>query len=331
MRKLFSFIIIASVLFALSGCGMSQKPNATIAEFIEATKTYDIEKMASKMNPSNSADKQKLSDLTKDEKDEFQKYFIDYLKSNATKITYKIKNTKIDNDTAVVTVNFKYVDGAPLIKATVAEVFSKAIPLAFAGVEMSEEEKSQLFVTAMQEQSKTIVEKFAEATIDIKCTKINNQWYINEPSEAFWNVITSNFISAGKEIDKSFNSSKDTSEKTPKEMISDINNYVISDLWNEGFIDVDCYLETGKGASGQDLDIELTKSQLSKAIKKKTEYDQYINNLGEEYTELKSIWTKLSAEADKLYAQIERNATSLNTDIFSQYMYVFSDEVNKLD
>jgi hypothetical protein len=127
-----------------------------------------------------------------------------------------------------------------------------------------------------------------------------------------------------------WNASSYAVEITSKEkMLLDIYDYVVIDLWNDGFNNIKDYLNTGKDSCGQDLDIELTKSELSKAMKKKPEYDQYINNLGDEYSDIKIIWGKLSPEADKLFAQIEGNTTSLNVDFFRQYMDVLLDNINE--
>ena len=71
---------------------------------------------------------------------------MDYLKANAKNI-YKIKDTKINDDTAVVTVDFKYVNGGPIIKATIAEYFAKGLSLVFSGIELTEEETSQIIIS----------------------------------------------------------------------------------------------------------------------------------------------------------------------------------------
>lgn len=212
MRKLISFLIIIAVIFTISGCSSSAKPESTVSGYIEAAKTFDLDKMASKVNPSNTSNKENISDLIKNEENQFVKYFLEYLKSNAAKITYKIKDTKIDNNTAVVTVDFKYVDGGPLMMATIAEVFTQMIPLAFSGVEMTEEQTGQMFVTTMQKQQKTIAETYVEKTIDVKCIKVDNNWYIDEPSDDLSDVILSNFVSVGKAF--SNNSANKTSDTT---------------------------------------------------------------------------------------------------------------------
>ena len=77
--------------------------------------------------------------------------------------------------------------------------------MAFTGVEMTEKETSQMFVSAMQKQKETVPESFTEKTSDIKCTKVDNQWYIDELSENLLDVIMSNFVSVGKEFNNATN------------------------------------------------------------------------------------------------------------------------------
>ncbi len=210
MRKVINFLLIFTMIFSLTSCS-SSKPETAVSEFIDAAKEFDLIKMSSKINPS-SINKDKITDLELAEEDSYGKYFLDYLKLNAKKITYEIKSSKIDNDKAVVTVYFKYVNGGPLLKATIGDVFSQTISMAFAGVEMSEEETSQMFISSMEKQKANIAESFAEKTIDIKCVKINDQWYIDEPSDDIIDVILSNFNTVSKEIDESFNSENNNEE-----------------------------------------------------------------------------------------------------------------------
>ena len=193
------------ILF-IAGCSISPKPESTVSDFIEAGKKFDLTKMATMVNPSNSSSKEKIADLMKDgnAKDQYQ-YFLDYFKENAAKISYKVKGSKIENDKATVTVDFKYVNGGPLLKATLGDVFSKAISLAFTGVEMNDEEMGQMFVSAMQKQKETVKDSFVEKSMDLKLTKTDSKWYIDEPSEELLDVFLSNFNSVGKEINNSMN------------------------------------------------------------------------------------------------------------------------------
>lgn len=206
MRKLISLLLIIGIFFA-TGCSFSSKPETTVSSFIDAGKKFDLAQMATMVNPSDS---QKVTDMLKnqegDKDSDYQKYFIDYFKENAAKITYSIKDSKVEKDQATVSVDFKYVDGGPLLKATLGDVFSKAISLAFSGVEMKDDEMSQMFVSSMTKQKETIKESMTEKTIDFNLKKVDNKWYISEPSDELLDVFMSNFLSVGNQINKSMNS-----------------------------------------------------------------------------------------------------------------------------
>lgn len=111
----------------------------------------------------------------------------------------------------------------------------------------------------------------------------------------------------------------------------EINNYVIGDLWNDGFWEIDSYLETGTGGLGQEIDIDFTKSQLEKAMEKKTGYDEYIVGLDSSYSDIGEVWNKLSLEIDLLYQEVQSGAPSINIDLFTQYRNAFSDLIYDLN
>ena len=208
MKKTISILLILVMFLSLTACSNQQKPETTVSEFIEAAKMFNFEKMASIINPSSSPSKEKISELEKgSEENSYEKYFMDYLKSNAKKITYEIKDSTIDGDNATVTVDFKYVDGGPLLKSTIGDVFSQVISMAFAGVEMNDEEMSQLLVSSMEKQKENISETFTERTVNLKCIKIENKWYLDDISDDFLDVIISNFGTVAEELDESFNDS----------------------------------------------------------------------------------------------------------------------------
>lgn len=213
MRKLivlFCIIVVASLV----GCS-APKPESTVSEFIEAGKKFDIVKMAQTFNPSNESNKEIMEDFTREDSEsenQYQAYFFDYFKENAKKITYQIKNSTIEGDQATVTVDFKYVNGGPLLKATIGEVFTKVIAMAFSGVELSDEEMEQMFISTMKNQQNTVEELFIEKTIDIKLVLIDKQWYIDEPSDELLDVFTSNFVSVSNELDESMGSQTEDSD-----------------------------------------------------------------------------------------------------------------------
>lgn len=157
------------------------------------------------------------------------------------------------------------------------------------------------------------------------------------------NKITWGIHSNDEDFTKLRNSFKEpipetSDEPSPEKKLSEIRNYVVSDLWNAGFVDVSSYIHTGTSSTGQDLDVEFTVDQLGNTMTKKAEYDEYVKSLDEKYAQAKTIWTKLSDEADRLYQHIQdhppkANDTSFNFDAgkFNQYMSAFTDEVDSLN
>ncbi|MTV47932.1 DUF4878 domain-containing protein [Heliobacillus mobilis] len=203
MRKLMSLLVMVG-LFFLAGCSLSPKPETTVSNFIEAGKKYDTTKMSALVANADANGKAKLSELGNE--NQYQTYFLDYFKENAGKITYTITNAQVKNNSATVTVNFKFIDGLPLLKATLGNVFTKALAGAFSGVKMTEEETKQMIVTAITKQKETNAESFTDQTIEIKLAKVDDQWFIVEPSDELLNVFLSNFNSIGKELGKSMTS-----------------------------------------------------------------------------------------------------------------------------
>lgn len=204
-KKISIFTIIITILIVISGCSNQNKPETTVSEFIEAMKKFDAEAMALNVNPKDVSGKEQVSSLIEDEDDPFQKYFLDYIKSNAKKIKYEIKEVNTDVDRASVYVNFSYVNGGPLFKATFSEYIKEAFSMAFSGDELTDEENSQIFITTMEEQSKLIEEAYAEKLVEVKCIKLEDKWYIDDPSNELLDVAMSNILSVGQEMNDAFN------------------------------------------------------------------------------------------------------------------------------
>jgi len=342
MKKLIIIFVLPIILFLLAGCGTAG-PEDTVDKYFTAAQKLDLISMAAYIAPSNTEDRDITTTLLEgEEQEEFQKYALDYLKTNARKMTYSISGSEVNGDKAVVTVDCKYVDSGRILKATVGEMFAKLFGQAFSDVEMTDEENEQMFLNVMEEQIKTFDETFIEVTLNIDLVKMEDTWYIAEASDELLDVVASGFISAGKEISDSFSFTgveensidapeEEILEDDPKDVLWEINNYVIGDLWNDGFCEISHYLEDGKGSYGQDIDIDFTKSQLDKAMEKKTGYDEYIVGLDNKYSDIKEVWDMLSPEIDSLYQQVQSGAPTINTDLFTQYRDAFSDLVYDLN
>lgn len=326
MKKVVLAMVLVAMLISVVGCSKA-KPEEAVSTYFDAFQKQDVETMETVVIASSTQEAVENNEAEDDT--EYVKYFEDYLKNNAEKMTYKVIDSEVDEDKAIVTVDCRYINGGPLLKATIGEVFQKIIGMAFAGIEMSEEETNQMFLSTMKEQSKTIGETYKEITIKIDCVKQDGKWFIAEVSDEMSDILTSGFTSVGKELDSIGEEENSTSED-PADVLWEINDYVIGDLWNDGFCEISYYLEDGQGSYGQEIDIEFTKSQLERAMNKKADYDKYITSLDNHYLDIKEVWNKLSSEIDLLYQQVQSGATSLNTDLFKQYSDAFSDMVYEL-
>ena len=115
--------------------------------------------------------------------------------------------------------------------------------------------------------------------------------------------------------------------------LDEVYNWLGGDIWNKGFCDIYHYVEDGKGATGNDIDIEFTVDELKVSMEKKDKYEQFILSLDESVPENAQIikaWKKLSEQMDILYNKVISETPrpkdpdyEFNTDLFSQYLNSF--------
>lgn len=120
-----------------------------------------------------------------------------------------------------------------------------------------------------------------------------------------------------------------------KDMLLEINNWIVGDVWNKGFCDFCHYEESGTSSTGEIIDIELALNQFKENYKKKDEYNSYMNSLPGDFENIINIWDKLIKEADTLYAYyengVDQTGRSTDTEKFIQYREALSDEINRLN
>jgi hypothetical protein len=126
-----------------------------------------------------------------------------------------------------------------------------------------------------------------------------------------------------------------TEATTFKEKINltDVCNWVTSDIWNKGFCDISHYVEDGKSSTGETMDIEFTISNLKNAMDKKDDYNKFILSLDDsiaEQEQLKEAWKKMIEQVDMLYNQVINTTPtaadktySFDTGLFKQYYDTF--------
>jgi cytochrome b involved in lipid metabolism len=139
----------------------------------------------------------KFLDVKQDEhiaKNEYEETFYDYLKGNAKKVTYTIKESELKGSTATVTVDCKFIDGSKFFEETILEYAKRAKETAANGKQPTEEEAKEELKKIMTEKQKTVKETFTEKTVKILCVKIRGKWYIDMTGYDIDNVFASNLI-----------------------------------------------------------------------------------------------------------------------------------------
>lgn len=330
--KSFLVVILISItcLGTFLGCNPKESPSEVVTKALTATKSLDEASMKNyftyeelmnfdKANKDKDASKKALEDK-------------ETAKLLFSKLNFKVLSSSTDKDTATVKTEITNLD----MKSIIGEYFAEAMKLAMGNAflssdkQLSDDEMSKKAEQMFKDIISKPDNKTVTATVDVKLEKVDKKWKI-KMDEKFQDAITGGLVTV-------MNSMKDStqSENTPKNKIAEIRNYIVSDIWNKGFCDIDHYMGDGKSSTGESIDIDFTLAQLDTAYKKKADYDKYIQGLDTtKFADIKNIWSKLSAESDVLYNKIKSNKPTANggtldTGKFTQYMDAFQQAVDSV-
>ncbi len=325
MRRHLGIILLILVLaFTLVGCGAGQEtPKQAVTNALNAVKNLDKETSQQYFGESNWIGGNS-SELLENEAN---------AKLIVEKIKFNIISSSIEGDSATVKTEITNID----MKNVIGEYINQIMPLAFENAfsenplseeEMEKKSEELLLTLLRKEDNKTVT-----STVDIHLNKADKTWRL-EMNESLQDALLGGMVSFSKDLE-----GDSGGDNSPGNKLREINNYIISDIWNKGFCDISHFVESGKDSIGKTMDIDFTLSQLSKAMEKKPGYDAYINGLSdEEYGEVKQIWSKLSPEIDKLYGQLQEekptaqdSSYNFDTGLFSQYQDAFSNEIKNLE
>ncbi|GEM_PF-3118498 len=128
-------------------------------------------------------------------------------------------------------------------------------------------------------------------------------------------------------------------ENVPEEEITlrDVQNWATSDIWDKGFCDIGYYVKTGKDATGRDIDIEFSISNLKNAMVKKDIYNEFLHNNYADCEQLLLSWDKMIEQTDILFEKVTAETPrpsddtyEFSSDLFHQYFMSFYSECNSL-
>lgn len=202
-KKFLLFSIFFASLFFMVGCNSTQevKPDDTVKAFFEAAKKFDVEGIKTTFDANDAENIVNINDQLTDT----SKFFTEYMKENASEISYEIENSEVTENEAVVTVKAKYVDSGDILGAVIAEAMPKLFSLALSGSEPTDEDMENIIVEILNEKASTLEKKYKEAVINISLIKKEDKWYITNVNDEIYDVLSSGIYSAGQSISEQFN------------------------------------------------------------------------------------------------------------------------------
>lgn len=311
MKKILVSLLSIILVFGLIGCTSEESAEQAVKNTLDAVKSSNIKKASKYINFKELIN---VGEMNNDESNKMTKLILKNL-------DYKIISSTENVETATVTTEITNVDMSNIL----ADYMQQAFALAFSGLDEKQLSKKSMEIFAELLNNKD--NKTVTTIVDIQLVKKEEGWKV-DLSKDLINAIMGGMISATESMNHS-----DTVHK-----LQDISNWVIGNVWNNGFVNVLSYISNGTNSMGGTLDIDFTIEQLKTTMEKKAEHDIFINGLEDEkYSNIKNIWSKLSDETELLYNKIKDTTITQDADIdfdtgqFKQYRDAFSDAVFELD
>ena len=169
MRKIMVFLSAVLMAVSMAACsGGGDNAETAVSGYLDALKAYDLEKSNSYLVEGDEAYNM-LAESGEEIKEE-EKIVMKYL-------SYAIKGSEENGDTAVITVDITNVNMQDVLKAYMAE----GLAAAFENPEMTEEEMMQMLVDAFEANKDNTV----TTTVDINLTKADGSWKVQTDDALF--------------------------------------------------------------------------------------------------------------------------------------------------
>ena len=116
-----------------------------------------------------------------------------------------------------------------------------------------------------------------------------------------------NDVNNEKDVNQDTMSTEQISEK-----IMEIYNWLTT-VWNTGISEISWYIGTGTNSVGETMDIDFVIQLLKEHYQKKNEYVDFINSLNDDYSLLKTSFTKAIEQADIIIEKVNLTTPQPNT------------------
>ncbi|MDO4602149.1 MAG: DUF5067 domain-containing protein [Eubacteriales bacterium] len=140
--------------------------------------------------------------------------YIDFFQELNQQMSFEISDNKfnLSGQTAKVTAHIKYVDGSEIYQEAISEFLRQMVSSAFSEESMTSDQAHEKLASIMKEKAAGTKYKFAETDITYPVIKAGNEWKIASLDDQTVKVMSANFQSVAKELEKSL--SGNTQENT---------------------------------------------------------------------------------------------------------------------
>ena len=180
---------------------------------------------------------------------------------------------------------------------------------------------------------KNILKIFMIVLFMINLVSCSNKENVDELTQAY------------KDLDQAYKDAEETmnrvhGQKNPEDItdidiLLEISPWVTENLWNNAICTFYHYYAFGDGPTGDVVDFDFALREFKKNINVAADIDEFIENLSDEYDEVKYLWSKIYTETLVLYdLTADRGDSPCSGDYpsgkFKQYKDAFDDEINRL-
>lgn len=140
--------------------------------------------------------------------------YMDFFRELNQQMSFEISENKfnLSGQTAKVTAHIKYVDGSEIYQEAISEFLRQMVSSAFSEESMTSDQAHEKLASIMKEKAAGAKYKFVETDITYPVIKAGSEWKITSLDDQTVKVMSANFQSVAKELEKSL--SESTQENT---------------------------------------------------------------------------------------------------------------------
>lgn len=213
MKKVLAVFFTTAMLLVLAGCSIGEKPDKVVTTFCEALKNFDSEAASACVVSGETGLEENLSQEGEDGNAGAEQ-MLDYMKQQASQMTYTVGDATVDGKQASVPVTFTYADASSVVQEALSDYIGQAFGLALSGA--NDEEIENLFIQIFNEKLSSVEAGTATVEVNFPCEKVDGAWKISslsdEVEDTLLQVVTCNIAGAMESIGSS-NSEEEATEE----------------------------------------------------------------------------------------------------------------------